>query len=110
MDASVLSAAAEATRSRIRELLARLQEALVRLDAPRGDLDTLEASRARVDALFLLVVVGEFNSGKSTLVNALLGRRVLEEGVTPTTHRIQVLHHPETNPGPLPPEFLSGTG
>lgn len=102
MDASVLPAAAEATRGRIRELLARLQEVLVRLDAPREDLETLEASRARLDALFLLVVVGEFNSGKSTLINALLGRRVLEEGVTPTTHRIQILRHPDVDPGPLP--------
>jgi GTPase SAR1 family protein len=34
---------------------------------------------------FHLVVVGEFNHGKTTLVNALLGRRLLPVGVTPTT-------------------------
>lgn len=44
----------------------------------------LEADR------FHLVVVGEFNHGKSTFVNALLGRHVLPVGVTPTT---AVIHH-----------------
>jgi len=39
---------------------------------------------------FHLVVVGEFNHGKSTFVNALLGQAVLPVGVTPTT---AVIHH-----------------
>ena len=30
-----------------------------------------------------MVIVGEFNSGKSAFINALLGARVLKEGVTP---------------------------
>src|SRR5262249_31949925 len=37
------------------------------------------------------VVVGEFNSGKSSLINAILGEPVLEQGVTPTTSRVGVL-------------------
>ena len=44
----------------------------------------------QLDELFLLVVVGEFNAGKSALINALLGQGVLAEGVTPTTSKI---HH-----------------
>jgi small GTP-binding protein len=43
-----------------------------------------------------LVVVGEFNAGKSAFVNALLGRKVLAEGVTPTTTRIDILRYGET--------------
>jgi small GTP-binding protein len=39
---------------------------------------------------FHLVVVGEFNHGKTTFVNALLGEKVLPVGVTPTTTTI---HH-----------------
>lgn len=39
---------------------------------------------------FHLVVVGEFNHGKTTFVNALLGAPVLPVGVTPTT---AVIHH-----------------
>ncbi len=39
---------------------------------------------------FHLVVLGEFNHGKTTFVNALLGSPVLPMGVTPTT---AVIHH-----------------
>ncbi len=39
------------------------------------------------------MIAGEFNSGKSSFINALLGERVLPEGVTPTTDRINVLRH-----------------
>ena len=37
--------------------------------------------------------MGEFNAGKSAFINALLGLRVLEEGVTPTTTRIGLLKY-----------------
>lgn len=37
---------------------------------------------------FHLVVLGEFNHGKSTFVNALLGEPVLPTGITPTTAAI----------------------
>jgi small GTP-binding protein len=42
----------------------------------------LEAER------FHLVVLGEFNHGKSTFVNALLGSEILPVGITPTTASI----------------------
>jgi small GTP-binding protein len=44
---------------------------------------------------FHLVVVGEFNHGKSTFVNALLGESVLPTGVTPTTAAIHHLKYTE---------------
>jgi small GTP-binding protein len=50
------------------------------------------------DDRFHLVVVGEFNHGKTTFVNALLGQRVLPVGVTPTTaaiHQIRWKEHPK---------------
>ena len=37
------------------------------------------------DKSLYLAVVGEFSSGKSTFINALLGRRILKEAVMPTT-------------------------
>ncbi|WP_158542580.1 dynamin family protein [Lujinxingia litoralis] len=40
-----------------------------------------------------LVVLGEFNHGKSTVVNALLGQEVLPMGITPTTAVITHLVH-----------------
>ena len=46
----------------------------------------LAAARARLAAdRFNLVVLGEFKRGKSTLINALLGRNVLPTGVIPLT-------------------------
>jgi small GTP-binding protein len=47
---------------------------------------------------FHLVVMGEFNHGKTTFVNALLGEQVLPVGVTPTTaaiHHIRWADQPE---------------
>jgi small GTP-binding protein len=71
--------------------LADVRVALARLDAPRETLATLQQAILQLDELFLLVVVGEFNSGKSSLVNALLGAKVLAEGVTPTTSRVTLV-------------------
>jgi small GTP-binding protein len=45
---------------------------------------------------FHLVVVGEFNHGKSSFVNALLGESALPVGVTPTTAAIHHLKYSET--------------
>lgn len=42
-------------------------------------------------SLFTVVFAGEFNSGKSTLINALCGKELLESGVLPTTDKITVL-------------------
>src|SRR6187401_2229170 len=74
-----------------RALLGDLQAVLARLDVDAADQETFLRSLRQLDELFLLVVVGEFNAGKSAFINALLGQRVLEEGVTPTTTRIGLL-------------------
>src|SRR4030066_466883 len=70
-----------------KEALAEIHLALAEVDLSRGGLATLQKAILQLDELFLLVVVGEFNSGKSALVNALLGESVLAEGGTPTTTR-----------------------
>jgi small GTP-binding protein len=74
-----------------RRLLGELQVGLGRFDAADEDQHTLASAVGRLDELFLLVVAGEFNAGKSAVINALLGQEVLEEGVTPTTQRIHRL-------------------
>jgi small GTP-binding protein len=51
--------------------------------------DLLETRIPKLDdERFHLVVLGEFNHGKSTFVNALLGADVLPTGITPTTAAI----------------------
>jgi small GTP-binding protein len=57
-----------------------------------------ELVRKLMEDRFHLVVVGEFNHGKTTFVNALLGERALPVGVTPTTatiHHIRWAERPE---------------
>jgi small GTP-binding protein len=79
-----------------RALLSELRVALVKFNATPEDQTTLKESLQQLDEFFLLVVVGEFNSGKSAFINALLGQDVLKEGVTPTTTQINILHYGET--------------
>ena len=74
-----------------KEALAEIRLALTEIDVPREALTTLQEAILQLDELFLLVVVGEFNAGKSALVNALLGEKVLPEGATPTTSRVTLV-------------------
>jgi small GTP-binding protein len=78
-----------------RTLLESLQVTLARLDAPDSDLDLLRQSLHQLEEMFLLVVVGEFNAGKSAVINALLGDRYLTEGVVPTTSQLHILRYGE---------------
>ncbi len=78
-------------------LLESLSEFLKSFGAPQEDTDLVERKLADLEELFLLVVVGEFNAGKSAFINALLGESELaREGVTPTTDRITVLRYGES--------------
>lgn len=76
-----------------RRLLEGLQVTLTRLDAPESDLALVRNVLAQLEELFLLVVVGEFNAGKSAVINALLGDRYLTEGVVPTTSELFFIRH-----------------
>ncbi|MEA2713329.1 MAG: hypothetical protein QOK27_1290 [Gemmatimonadales bacterium] len=99
----ILSKREQEIRAREQELLERLATALERFgsDVADDDLRRFQEAREQLTGLFLLVIAGEFNSGKSSFINALLGERVLPEGVTPTTDRINILRH-----GPAVSELL----
>jgi small GTP-binding protein len=99
----ILSQQEQELRARAQELLQRLGAALdaFRADVAADDLRHFERARTQLDQLFLIVIAGEFNSGKSSFINALVGERVLPEGVTPTTDRINLLRW-----GPEPSEQL----
>ncbi|HUH05062.1 MAG TPA: dynamin family protein [Kofleriaceae bacterium] len=79
----------EAHKQAKQSIIDRL-EALATISADAG-MRTLSADirQARIPKLqnerFHLVILGEFNHGKSTFVNALLGADVLPTGITPTT-------------------------
>ncbi len=74
-----------------KEALSEIRLALAEIDTPSEALKTLQDAILQLDELFLLVVVGEFNAGKSALVNALMGEKVLREGATPTTSRVTLV-------------------
>ena len=93
MGQRILTPAYEAILSQERHWLSQLQIALGRFSAQPEDRVALEKSTRQLDELFLLVVVGEFNSGKSAFINALFGQALLKEGVTPTTTRLQLLKY-----------------
>ncbi|MBK8045696.1 MAG: dynamin family protein [Anaerolineales bacterium] len=80
---------------RERSMLEDLQVLLVRLGASDEDLEVVKQALRQLDELFLLVVVGEFNAGKTAFLNAMLGDKLLTEGVLPTTSEIQILRHGE---------------
>src|SRR5438094_933673 len=71
-----------------RRILSDLRTSLVRFGASDENVAPLERSIEQLDELFLLVVVGEFNAGKSAFINALAGQRLMEEGATPTTAHV----------------------
>ncbi len=95
MDA-ILTQAQETLLKRTRNALGRLRDVL-NADAvdPAGHAALVESIR-QLDELFLLVIAGEFNSGKSAFINALLGQKLQPEGVTPTTDQIYLLRYGET--------------
>lgn len=75
----------------VRAALSDLQDAVARLDVGEEATADLRNAQRDLEGLFLLVVLGEYNAGKSSLLNALLGEKVAPEGVTPTTDRITIL-------------------
>jgi GTP-binding protein EngB required for normal cell division len=82
-----------------REIAARLGQLADVADAVGMTTLARDVRTARIPKLeserFHLVVLGEFNHGKSTFVNALLGADVLPAGITPTTAAINhVVHAP----------------
>jgi small GTP-binding protein len=76
-----------------RTLLVEITEHLARAGAPESDSREAKTALRSLEEAFLLVVVGEFNAGKSSFLNTILGSDLLAEGVTPTTDHISILVH-----------------
>ena len=81
-----------------RRLVLHVRDVLAQSDGERADLDRLASLVNEMDELFLLVVVGEYNSGKSTFINALLGDEVFAMGDLPTTRAISILRYGDAGP------------
>ncbi len=92
----ILSLEQDELLKQTRDTLGHLREVLAETEATPSARKALSDSVRQLDELFLLVVVGEFNSGKSAFINALLGEQLQREGVTPTTDQIYWLKYGET--------------
>jgi len=98
----ILSPEQEEILKRTRDTLGQLRDMLADAGATQEDRTALADSIRQLDELFLLVVAGEFNSGKSSFINALIGHPLLSEGVTPTTSQIYLLKYgPGTEQKPV---------
>lgn len=94
---TILTSEQEELLKLTRDILGQLRDVIGETAVTPEDKTALIDSIRQLDELFLLVVAGEFNAGKSAFVNALLGQKLQQEGVTPTTSQIHLLKYgPET--------------
>jgi small GTP-binding protein len=95
---NVLEGEIAALRQNQIELIGDIARALTDDDeATRADRQRLlEIAQDLREMFFMVSVIGEFNSGKSSFINALLGYKLLETGITPTTEFIELVRYGET--------------
>jgi small GTP-binding protein len=101
-----LSALREAEIRLLGDIAASLEAFGEQASADRQRL--LDVAEDLRDMFFLVVIIGEFNAGKSSLVNAMLRDRLLPTGITPTTEAIEVIRYGDT-PSRTPeirPDFM----
>ncbi|KAL7112885.1 hypothetical protein ACP275_04G029000 [Erythranthe tilingii] len=79
-----------------RSILVEAIDIIQRAAPLMGDISLLKDAVSQLNEPFSLVIVGEFNSGKSSVINAFLGQRYLEDGVIPTTNEITFLRYSES--------------
>jgi small GTP-binding protein len=88
---TVIDANVQALLLRESKLLVELRETLER--AQPEDRRRVDELLETLEDLFTIVIVGEFNSGKSSLINALFGVKLRVEGPIPVDDRISVLRY-----------------
>lgn len=101
-----MSDAARDLLERERWVIADLRALLGRLDADESHIQELKTALEDLEGLFMLVVCGEYNAGKSTFLNALLGEKIMPQGVTPTTDRVTIVSYGETDKEELERGFI----
>lgn len=88
---TVVDAEIQALLRREQRLLVELRETLEREQA--DEQRRVDELLATLEDLFTIVVVGEFNAGKSSLINALFGAKLRTEGPVPVDDVISILRH-----------------
>ncbi|KAL9658149.1 hypothetical protein ABK040_013061 [Willaertia magna] len=78
---------------REKSALTTLLKIIETIEGSDEDISLLKKSTQQLEELFLMVIVGEFNAGKSSFINSLLGDHYLKEGITPTTSHLHVIRY-----------------
>lgn len=92
--AGKLLARYDAIRRQEHEEITALLDTLGRVeDLPDAEMEQVRDALFHTNHPFLMVMVGPFSSGKSSIINALLGEEVLQVGPVPTTDHIAILRH-----------------
>lgn len=95
---NVLHGTLAALRESEIDLLMDISQTLVEMNEASADDQgrLMEMARDLQEMFFLVVIIGEFNAGKSSFINALIGESLLPTGITPTTEVIEVVRYSET--------------
>src|SRR3954468_6664838 len=91
---TVVDPQVQALLRREHRLLVELRETLDREQV--DDRRRVDELLATLDDLFTIVIVGEFNAGKLSLINALFGAKLRVEGPIPVDDVISILRYGET--------------
>lgn len=75
--------------------IAKLQHISQQIEAKKIEEKLQELANDIEKDEYMFVVVGEFSTGKSTFLNALIEQRLLPVGITPTTSTINVIRYGE---------------
>jgi small GTP-binding protein len=87
-------AALDEKKAAIRAVLVDLGKAAAAAGLPFVERDVRDVRLPKLDdERYSVVVLGEFNHGKSTFINALLGSALLPTGITPTTALLTHISH-----------------
>lgn len=74
-----------------------IDDVAIALTSDTGDNDDVQKLRDMAqdlrDMFFMVAIIGEFNAGKSSFVNALIGENLLPTGITPTTEFIELVRY-----------------
>ena len=82
-----------ATRERLSALMCGIAELAVETGADVSALLPLAELKTGLGTPFLLVVCGEVNAGKSTLINGLFGHALCRVSILPETDRVRCYRH-----------------
>ena len=79
-----------------KKLLSNVFNLFSDIKVEKQDFELIKDTLIQLEEIFLVVVAGEYNSGKTAFINSLLGDSYLKSGITPTTDKITIIGYGES--------------